>query len=209
MIDNISCQNFKEKCDRVVQAVSTRLGLTQEVSKFGSAVLKKKYLISNFDFAKPFPVKYRDFMVEHRYLVNTSGDGTQQRIRRREEIGTSTSVHLNMTVRHPSIDGQRVETRRNLSNREYETLKSQADISCHPVIKLRRCFLFKDRYFQMDSFESPQGGLILLEGYIYDDSMGNKESIPVWLGDVVDVTDDKNYSMFRLSQINDTGSSQP
>ena len=88
-------------------------------------------------------------------------------IPRREEIGCN-SMHLTMTIRHPEISGQRVETRRNLNPREYEALRAQSDPSCQIIIKTRRCFLYHDRYFQIDVYQSPLPGLVLLEAYIYN-----------------------------------------
>ena len=193
VIDNESVANFHEKCDRVVQTVSSRLGLTNPICS--RQVIKKKYLVKEFDLYKPFPVPYREFLVEHRYLINTTQQtgGTQTRIRRREELGTST-VHLTMTMRYPEVDGQRVETRRNLPFREYEMFKSQSDPTRQPIHKIRRCFLYKDRYFQIDVFKSASPGLVLLEGYLDP----NHCVLPDWL-ELEDVTDDKSYSMFNLA----------
>jgi hypothetical protein len=91
VIDN-SNTNFAQKCDRVVQAVLTRLGLVADDQRYGKLVRKHKFLVSNFDLEKEFPCPFRDFNVEHVYLVNTSNDGMQLRIRRREQAG-SDSVH--------------------------------------------------------------------------------------------------------------------
>jgi hypothetical protein len=79
VIDNNSV-NFAEKCDKVVQAVCERLGLTN--TKSGKLVKKRKYIVSNYDNTKDLPVNFREFLVEHRYLLNSSGDGCQTRIRR-------------------------------------------------------------------------------------------------------------------------------
>ena len=93
---------------------------------------------------------------------------TTLRIRKRQEvIGKDSSgnaivgsgMHLSLTCRHAQVDGQRVETRRNLSNREYETLKMQCDPTRVPISKLRRCFLYNDGYFQLDIYQSPCPGL--------------------------------------------------
>ncbi|KNC99130.1 uncharacterized protein SPPG_05389 [Spizellomyces punctatus DAOM BR117] len=207
VIDNTSVSNFAEKCDRVVQAVLTRLGLVADVGRYGKHVRKHKFLVNNFALDEPFPVSYRDFNVEHIYLVNTSGDGMQIRIRRREEIG-SNEVHLSMTIRHPEVDGQRVETRRNLTPREYEALRAQADPSRAIISKKRRCFLHNDRYFQLDVYLHPGSGITLLETYLDFDFHGPsastssdaiKDRLPDWL-DMEEVTDDKKYSMFTIAE---------
>ena len=68
------------------------------------------------------------------------------------------------------------------------------------IYKLRRCFVWKRRYFQLDIYEEPCNpscrGLILLETYINDTE---KLFLPNFLQIEKEVTDDLNYSMFNLS----------
>ncbi len=66
-IDNETINNFHEKCDKVVQAISTRLGL-QTQSRMGKLVVKKKFLVKNFELSKAFPVSYREFNVERNFV---------------------------------------------------------------------------------------------------------------------------------------------
>ncbi|KAJ3179025.1 hypothetical protein HDU85_004980 [Gaertneriomyces sp. JEL0708] len=202
VIDNAGVNNFAQKCDRAVQAVLTRLGLVADSERYGKLVRKQKFLVQNFSLSDDFPLSYRDFLVEHIYLINTSGDDRQIRIRRREEVGVN-EVHMSMTVRHPEVNGQRVETRRILSRREYETLRGQADPKCSVILKKRRVFLYKDRYFQLDTFLAPSAGLTLLEAYLDFEtpgipSAGVDSLLPDFL-DLKEVTDDKSYSMFTLA----------
>ena len=83
VIDNVSVSNFAQKCDRVVQAVLTRLGLVADSHRYGKLVRKHKFRVETpFSLDQDFPVPYRDFQVEHIYLVNTSNDGMQIRLRR-------------------------------------------------------------------------------------------------------------------------------
>lgn len=187
VIDNESVSNFAEKCDRVVQSISTRLGLTQQ--QFGIPLLKKKFKISSVGVF-PTNVAVREFQVEHIYLINTTGD-TQTRIRKRQEVGTSI-CHFTMTVRDFSR-AQRVETRRNMSRSEWDLLKTQSDPLRCPILKTRKCFVYKDHYFQMDTYQSPRKDLILLEGYVEQES-----KVPDWLTSI-DVTDNMDYSMFNLA----------
>ncbi|KAI9102051.1 AAA domain protein [Phlyctochytrium arcticum] len=212
VIDNASVSNFAQKCDRTVQAVLTRLGLVTDSERYGRHVRKHKFVVHGFELDKPFPVSYRDFNVEHVYLVNTSGDGKQIRIRRREEVGGSREVHLSLTARHPKVDSQRVETRRNLTGREYDALRAQADPSRAIITKRRRCFLLNDRYFQLDVYLHPSSGLTLLETYldfdfVWDQDESKKSTtsndvtgrLPPWLK-LEEVTDNKAYSMYTIAE---------
>ena len=114
------------------------------------------------------------FLFLDTYLCSNCNE-SQIRIRRRTEVGVS-AVHLNMTTRHASIDGQRVETRRNLKKREYAALLAQADPDRSSIKKIRRCFIFNDHYFQLDEYIEPCNGLTLLEGYL-DFSLAESPSL--------------------------------
>lgn len=195
VIDNIGVSNFNEKLDKLVQCVSMRLGLTP-TKPHGRQMRKMKFLVSGYDATATFPIsQYKEFIVEHRYLVNSLHDGTQTRIRSRRETEANAG-HYTMTVRYPEVDGQRVEIRRNISSREFESYQTQTDPARLPVIKLRRCFLYNDRYFQLDVFRSPKCGLVLLEGYLDATSC---DDVPEWLN-CVDVVDDPEFSMFQISK---------
>ncbi|KAJ3202473.1 hypothetical protein HK099_001836 [Clydaea vesicula] len=193
VIDNESVENFHQKCDKVVQAVMNRLGIVSEETK--KTVVKRKFLVKNFNWDAEFKVPSRDFHVEHVYLSKLSHDGIQVRIRKRQEFHTKGS-YSNLTMRHRTIDGQRVETRRNLQPREFELLKINMDQTRVPILKKRRCFLYNEKYYQLDYFMRPKDGLVLLEAYL--DFQGMK-GLPDWL-ELTEVTDDKSYSMFELSK---------
>ncbi|KAI8892428.1 AAA domain-containing protein [Globomyces pollinis-pini] len=195
VIDNLSVNNFTEKCDKIVQVISNAFGLTT-MHNLKKGVKKHKFWIQNFKTDMDFPVTYREFEVEHRYLVNTSGDGTQTRIRRRIELGTN-NIHCNMTTRYTTPDGF-IYTRRHILAREYELFKNQSDPTRVPIKKLRRCFLYEDQYFQLDVYQSPSAGLVLMETYLSED-IDPSACIPPWL-EYENVTDDNNYSMFTLAE---------
>ncbi len=125
------------------------------------------------------------------------------------------------TVRSLTDDGKKVETRRQITKREYivsdsrsipasavcwplslrlKMLLSSADDAHSTIYKLRRCFVWKRRAFHVDIFQEPCSpscrGLILLETYC---EKGHKLSLPDFLQIDREVTDDQKYSMFNLS----------
>ncbi|KAI9179972.1 hypothetical protein H9P43_005304 [Blastocladiella emersonii ATCC 22665] len=209
LVDNST--GFDKKCHRVIEAVLNRMG---------------HMLVKNFDLAAPFPVVYRDFTVEHRYL-NPTPDGSQVRMRKRfDESGT---CHYNLTTRRTLADGQRVEERRSINGREYDALKTQTDPTRHPVVKTRRCFLYQNCYYQLDVFQSPNPGLVLMEAYIPEhrvrvdsqsstmlaaqagdaanqmvvelqESMKLRSLLPPFVEFDREVTEDPAYSMFLLAK---------
>ena len=195
VIDNVSCQDFNDKCNNVVQAISTRLGLKNNTT-FGKNIRKRKYLVKNKVI---IPVKYKEFIVEHQYLV--SNDDGQTRIRKRQEVG-SKSCHYTLTQRYQDVgDQKRVETRRILDPREFSTMCNQIDLTRSKIIKDRKCFLFKDVYYQLDEYKIPHKGLTLLEVYGQED---DDLQLPDWV-QATEVTHDPEYSMFNLSKQTTTG----
>ncbi|KNE61359.1 hypothetical protein AMAG_06188 [Allomyces macrogynus ATCC 38327] len=208
VVDN-AATDFEKKCHRVVEAVLTRMGLPDK--RWGKDIKKHKFLVRNFDPDAAFPVPFRDFNVEHRYLVNLHDDGVQVRMRKRfDESGT---CNYTLTTRQAPLAGQRVEERRALIAREYEALKHQTDPSRHPIEKVRRCFLWDNHYYQLDMFLSPCPGLVLMEAYLavperekgVDEVdgpvvMSVKDMLPPFMEIEREVTDEDEFSMFNLAK---------
>jgi len=189
VIDNST--NFDKKLQRVVSAVKKRL---QIPDKLGDNLIKRKFLLKGNAMDQRFPVKYQDFEVQHDYLV--SHDGIQTRIRKRGQNGVYTYT---VTYRQ-KVKNEKVETRRDISYREYEVLLGQRDPEINSIIKTRRCFVWDNQYFQIDTYLNPQNGLSLLEAYMSKES--TKDVLPSFLTIEYEVTDDEEYSMFNLGKKN-------
>ena len=65
--------------------------------------------------------------------------------------GKWTYVH---TIRRV-IDGQLIEVKKTLSHRDYLTLLTQEDPNHYEAYKIRRCFLWKNQYYQLDIYKDP------------------------------------------------------
>ena len=214
LIDNST--DFETKKLRAFEAILTRVGLSD--TRFGMGIVKKKYLLipsastdrmpsdvstscTAMDEVVAFPAEFscKDFDVRHDYLVST--DDSTTRIRRRS---SSASSSYSIT-QQKTVNGERVEIRRILPVKEYELFLSQRDPAHCPIIKKRRCFIWKERYYQIDLFESPNPGLLLLEAYVVPSpsgaTNGEYHDLPPFLTISKDVTGEKAYSMFHLSTI--------
>lgn len=92
-----------------------------------------------------------------------------------------------------------METRRSLSAREYDVLRAQADPSRNFIIKRRRCFLWQNKYFQIDVFLQPENasGLVLMEAYLNP----NLEEIkaPSFIPVEAEITNLQNYALSALA----------
>ena len=97
-----------------------------------------------------FP-EHRDFDVCHHYLQTISGKKIQIRLRRR---GCNGKWSYNQTTRK-QVSEQVIELKKQLTHRDYLTLITQEDTNHFPIHKIRRCFLFKHQYFQLDIYKDP------------------------------------------------------
>jgi predicted ATPase len=195
IIDNAT--DFDKKCHRVVSTLLGRLGL--EDKRYGKDIRKYKFLVRSDQFSMDtaFPVSYQDFSVEHTILPRRE-DGSQTRIRRRTQDGVS---HFNLTTRH---SGAIIETRRSLTAREYVALSAQADPTRQSIVKKRRCFLWENKYYQLDWFQQPEHlqGLCILEAYFSPEKRRNSTNgllLPPFIPIVEDVTGMSRYSLETLS----------
>ncbi|CAG0923032.1 unnamed protein product [Notodromas monacha] len=144
---------------------------------------------------------FQDFEVVHDYL--TSGFADQQiRLRKRGQNGYWSYTH---TCRKPRVEGQIVEIRQNISHRDYVNLLAQKSLYHVSVFKRRRCFVYKNQYFQMDIYKEPCHprckGLIFLETYstLSGSELLSSSLLPDFLSIVKEVTGDPCFSMYNLS----------
>jgi hypothetical protein len=124
--------------------------------------------------------------------------------------------------------GEKFETRRTIPGREYSLLWHQRDLTRYSIIKKRRCFLYGVNYFQLDYYQDPNPGLVLLEAYFKKSSSisvppspkrngsstssvslsSSSEHLPPFLWIVKEVTGDPSYSMFQLAKVPEPNSLQ-
>lgn len=192
VIDNSS--DFENKMRRLTKSVADKLGVVNAEEWLDAKAVKLKFLVRG-PLPDLFPVRIRDFTVHHDYLPCSEGGGPQARIRRRGRHGKWMYTH---TVRRQE-GGEVVETRTNVSRHIYDQLLSQADRDRNVSIeKTRRCFTWRDQYYQLDIYTSPHPGLMLLE--TYTPVPADELDLPDFLEIEENVTGKPEYSMFNLSQ---------
>lgn len=177
VIDNSS--DFADKVRRVVEAVCRVTGVPEPVE------VERKFLVQKV--IEPLPVRAEEIEIEQTYL--RTSDGSEARVRRRGQRGSFVYTH---TVKRPLREGQRVEVERSIPAREYVALLAQADPAMSPVKKRRTCFLWEGHYFELDRFESPRPGLVVLEVELDDPS--SSVPLPPFLSIEREVTSEPAYS---------------
>ncbi|CAD5121045.1 DgyrCDS9586 [Dimorphilus gyrociliatus] len=200
VIDNTT--DFERKLSRMIDSVCNRLGI--DVSdRLGPNSKKRKFLIRSTPPEEAFE-QFQDFIVVHDYLV-TLDNKQQARVRRRGQHGHWTYTH---TIRKSVVNAdlvEIVESKVQISSREYKLLIAQRDNSHYTVYKKRRCFLWGNQYFQLDFYQPPCPAkcddLIILETYT---AKSDNLDLPYFLEVEKEITTDKAYSMYNLSKKSDS-----
>jgi predicted ATPase len=196
IIDNRS--DFDKKINKLIDLVVRRIGINIG-DRFKANSRKVKFVVSSLPKDEEFPVKFTDFQVVHHYL-HSAERGFQTRLRKRVKNGRATYT---FTVRKPQIQGQTVEVKQPISQRDYLNLLSHRDDAHLPVFKTRRCFLYQNQQYQLDMYKSPCHtrckNLILLETFTTLEDEEIKASLPPFLKVKNEVTGDPAFSMYNLS----------
>jgi len=195
VVDNSS--DFEHKINVLIEKVSGSIGLDVG-DRLQSDARKLKYVVNGplpGDHAFP---SFRDFEVCHHYL-NTASRTMQSRLRKRGVNGKWCYTH---TIRK-QVGLQTIEVKTQLTHRDYDNLISQENSSHFPVLKTRRCFMYKNQYFQLDIYKEPCHrrckGLMLLETYTTKGNEDMPSCLPPFLNLGKLVTGDSAFSMFNLS----------
>merc|ERR1711902_310700 len=161
VIDNGS--DFETKINRLISCVALKIGV--DIGDRLSVNAKKIKFAINGPLPKDsaFP-NFRDFEVTHNYL-QTASRTMQSRLRKRGRLGKFSYIH---TIRK-QVGGQMIEVKTPINHREYSHLLDQQDSGHFTVNKTRRCFMYNNKYFQLDIYKEPCHprcrGLMLLETY--------------------------------------------
>ncbi|VDL77163.1 unnamed protein product [Nippostrongylus brasiliensis] len=202
IVDNTECKKFEDKVLKVIQVVCDRTG-TDTQDRLSKNSRKRKWLVRSIDESRF--VKYEQFNVLHEYLLSDNPEN-QIRIRSREQNGRSTYT---VTRRDLHLDDQFVETRTQITFREYTRYQTMRDRARAALHKQRRCFMVGNQYFNLDIYtEIPpsaeklqlDGHLIILETYTTK-PVGEPVQLPDFLTIEKEITGDKEYSMYSMSKM--------
>lgn len=168
--------SFEDKLNDVIAEISSLLGIPEPVE------MERKFLV---DVVGEIPHS-REMDIFQTYLSTQNGE--DQRIRKRGENGHY--VYFLTTKKFVSAN-QRVEVERLITPSEYVNLMGKADPGKQTIHKHRRCFVWDNRYYELDTFISPTLSHCMLE--IEDVAMDETISFPPFLNVIEEVTDNPDY----------------
>lgn len=159
------------------------------------------------EIERKFLIKYPDisFLLNNRmckpvdiFQTYIMLNGHKIRLRKRGE-GGSFCYYKTRKIQLSSI--KRVEIENRLSDKEYNELLENAEKKLS-VEKTRYCFIFNDKYFEIDAFDFSKK-YALLEIELSDEN--EEPELPPFLEIVKDVSADKNYRNFAIASLLDNG----
>uniref|UniRef100_A0AC34QRX6 NadR/Ttd14 AAA domain-containing protein n=1 Tax=Panagrolaimus sp. JU765 TaxID=591449 RepID=A0AC34QRX6_9BILA len=199
IVDNGDCTKFDDKILKLCQVVCDRVGVNYS-DRLSKNSKKRKWLILSCDSAQ-FP-KSEEFSVTHDYLLADKPE-LQVRIRRRCQNNRST---FTITTRQ-FMPAETIETRMQMTEREYFKYLPMKDSSRVTLHKKRRCFNYGSQYFHLDVYVDPlppacQGRqLMVLETYTTKPPGDPLPELPPFLKVARDITKDPNFSMYNLAKV--------
>lgn len=185
VIDNST--DFPAKMERTWAAVASALGLPVPMER------ERKYLLRALPDEEVL-AGGQAIQIRQSYL---RGEGrTERRVRMREQDGHRTYFYTEK--RATALAAERHETERLISEREYQSLLTQADPEKKEIRKTRYCLALEGRHWELDLFHSP-ASLVLAE--VEYDQEGEQILLPARLKELVirEVTEEPAYSNARLA----------
>lgn len=136
--------DFDGKVDRVIEEVFALLGepVPQEI--------ERKFLIK---MPTPEQITKLGCISETNIIqtyLNKGENVAERRIRQRGSKQNGFSFYY--TEKTDISSGVRIENERKITPDEYLQLLTEADTSLHQISKIRRCFVYDKRYFEMDIY---------------------------------------------------------
>ncbi|KAF1746597.1 hypothetical protein GCK72_023054 [Caenorhabditis remanei] len=200
IVDNSGTANIHDKVNKVIQVICDRMGIPGQVAVPSN---KRKWLIEEVDW-KNFGV-FEEFHTKHLYLVSHEPQ-VQERIRRRSKAGQSTYT---LTRREYNKDCSGYsEKRTNCSEAEYNHSLKMKDRKRSSIYKRRRCFVYETMSFNLDIYCTPLPPRAHGVPYLVLEAFTNipkgtplpAGSVPPFLRIAKEITDNSEYSMFRLAE---------
>ena len=174
--------DFDKKLNRVIKEISNVLELPQPIEE------ERKYIV---ELIGEIP-DCIESEITQTYLV--AEPGCEIRLRRRGWQGKFVNVH---TTKKRTEGNEILETERQVSNNLYESLLQQADPYRQTIQKLRKSFIWKGQYFELDSYIKHISNLMILE----TKGVAAKESVkfPPFIKVLEDITGNDRYYNYNIA----------
>lgn len=185
-VQNHPGETFEQKIHQALKGLSRILGEPEPLE------IERKYRIKDFDF-DAIPTTAAPIIIRQTYLTPTE-TGTVERVRARGQGNFYFYYH---TIKKDVAGGIVQEYDRIITKDEYDRYLVRQCPHRLPIDKVRWCFTHKGHYCELDVFSAHNNGLKLLE--IEVDSLDAPVELPDFLGSLIEVTGEKQFSNFALA----------
>lgn len=218
VIDNST--DFEGKMSRLIDVIAKIVGLPSNLHRRSAKFLLKPNLQDrqqHHDITQCFPshINYRIFDVEKIYLKQTTPErvaaGDYSFIRRRTTVDQADGVSESGSVYQLTVvkqtDGEMIELKRIISEREYRTAALSRDESRHIVQQRRVSFLYAKQSFAIHIYQKPVDGLMILHAQVEAKNNDETDNVAVNLPPFLPVErrltnskeDEKAYGAYSIS----------
>lgn len=185
IIDNTAAGGFDAKCHRALIAIARMLNMEEPLEK------EHWFVLRHFKRGMLPRDAVKIHIVQH-YLLPV-GEGVR-RVRQSTKDGVTTYYYAEK--RTTGEPGARSEREREIDVREYETLLGEKDPALLGIEKIRHCFPYGNRHFELDEFLNPVRNFFKLEVEVSD----LKEPVDVPMAwNALRVTGDDRYSSYSIA----------
>lgn len=186
IIDNST--NFAGKIMRVVEAICNHLGLLSPTGFWQRYLVDKSITAKLPEIAET--AKFELFDVTYHFLAGST-DLENQCIRLRVQSEVAT-YSLSRKFKQPNGEITIVES--SITWKEYHQFLRHRDRALKPFKRLRRSFLFNNKYFELDEHED----MFILQVEVH---ANETVAIPPWCQPFIqrNITNDPNYFLFNLA----------
>jgi len=111
------------------------------------------WIVRNVDEVALAALEPAEWKLEHVFL--RTSDGSESRVTKKSSVGGGPATYHHR-VRGKMVGDEHSTSERTLSLREYKALLKTRDPGRLKIKKTRRAFLWRDEYYMLDTFHSPE-----------------------------------------------------
>lgn len=174
--------DFNAKLNRVLMEISNVLELPKPIEE------ERKYIV---EVVGELP-DYIESEITQTYLVGEPG--CEIRLRRRGWDSKFVNV---LTTKKKISATEELVTERQVNNHLYQSLLQQNDPYRHTIHKIRKSFIWKGQFFELDTFQKAVNNLVILETKGMADHRMIK--FPPFLKVIEDITGNQQYYNYNIA----------
>ena len=180
VIDNST--DFPLKLKKLLQEICHVLGIPAPLE------IEKKFLLKELPSIGEQGIDFQEIDIEQFYVISNNKKDEEVRLRKRGQNGVFTFYR---TVKSTIVPGTRTEVEEQVTEDEYNWSQRYKLKGSKAIKKKRFCFIYKNQYFELDSFISTTHRPIL---EIELTSENEEVILPPWIDIEAEVTENPAYS---------------